>query len=63
MAAEDPVDALAQDPLSLAVNDAHGQDAPFDAGRKVVVEQVRDLPGLEGVQVESVGDGKKRQVP
>lgn len=58
MAGQDRFHAAAQDPLALAVDDAHREDPFFKAGLEVVVEQIGHIPGVEGVQIQDVGDGK-----
>ncbi len=58
MPRQDRLHATAQDPLALAMDDAYRVDPFFKTGFEVVVEQIGHIPGVKGMQIQDVGDGK-----
>gem|GEM_PF-6036369 len=50
-------DSLTKDPLAFSVNDSQIEDATFQTGFDVVVQQTRNLFGQEGVKIEDSVDG------
>src|SRR5690606_27461081 len=55
---EDRADPASQRAGALPVDDPHVQDPLLLAGREVGIEQVWDIPGPEGVEIELAVDGQ-----
>ena len=56
MALEDPVHALAKDPLAFPVHDADVEDPLLAAGLEVIGDERPDVPRKKGVKVEGAVD-------
>jgi hypothetical protein len=56
------VNALAQGPDAFSVHDAHGKNAMFNALGEIVRQQIGDLGGQEGVQIQLIRDGKRNRL-